>query len=200
MGNVKSVHNALNYLGHDVKISNNEDVIKESTHIILPGVGAFGDALNNLKKNNLIPILSKLVIDEKKPFLGICLGMQLLANTGEEYGIHEGLGWIDGDVKKFDIKKRDFPIPHVGWNDIKVEQEHIIFNKLSNFNTYYFSHSYHFICKNKENVLASCEYGIEFTSAIMKENIVGIQFHPEKSHENGLQLLDNFANWRPDRC
>ena len=198
MGNVRSVYNALQFVGQDAVISSVPRDIKEASHIILPGVGAFGDAMNNLRNSNLIETLNREVLERGKPFLGICLGMQLLAKIGYEYGQHQGLRWLDAEVVKFDTDDKDLKIPHVGWNNIEFRREHPLFAKLSeNHADFYFVHSFHVQCMDKSNIAASCEYGYTFTAAVCQNNIFGTQFHPEKSQENGIQLLENFANWRP---
>ena len=189
-GNVGSVFNVLNFLGYTVKVSNLADDIKNCSHIILPGVGAFGSAMEKIK--NLIPIniLEEEVFKNRKPFLGICVGMQVLAEKGEEFGDHSGLGWIPGKVVK--INARELPTPHIGWNDIKIIKDSPLFYGLSDILDFYFVHSFVFEVKNKENILAQTEYGTFFNSMISKDNIFGIQFHPEKSQKAGQLILKNF--------
>ena len=198
MGNLRSVINAFQYLGEDVVIALKPADLDEASHIVLPGVGAFADAMDNLRKSDLIGALSQQVFENRKPFLGICLGMQLLAKVGHEYGKHFGLGWIDAEVVKFEFENKRLKIPHVGWNDIYPQRNHPLFIKLNRRHaTFYFVHSYYLECAKDENIAATCEYGNEFTAAVWRDNIFGTQFHPEKSQENGLQLLENFINWRP---
>lgn len=198
MGNTKSVFNALSYLGEDAIITLDPHKIKDASHIILPGVGAFGNAMDNLKKRGLIDILNKQVIEKYKPFLGICLGLELLAKRSYEHGLHEGLGWVDGEVKKFILEGNTLKLPHMGWNDIIPKIKHPFFAKLGeNCFTFYFVHSYHINCNDSKNIAATCEYGYEFPSVIIKENIIATQFHPEKSQDNGVQLLKNFVEWKP---
>ena len=194
MGNVGSVKNALEFLGEKALISSNPGDLEKASHIILPGVGSFGDGINNLKRSGLVEVLEKEVLKNKKPFLGICLGMQLLAEEGEEGGLHRGLGWIAGKVRHFKVDSKDFRIPHVGWNDIFPKENQELFKGISS-QIFYFVHSYFLEPKDKSVVAAVCRYGEEFTAAIQKDNIFGTQFHPEKSQKSGLMLLKNFINY-----
>jgi imidazole glycerol-phosphate synthase subunit HisH len=195
MGNVQSMLNAVEYIGRDALVTEDPGKLDSCSHIILPGVGAFGDAMGNLKKRDLVAVLQKLVMEKKKPFLGVCLGMQLLGKSSEEHGSHKGLGWIDAEIKAFK-KVPGIKVPHVGWNDIKIRTSHPVFADLKQEHlTFYFVHSFHMVCQNKEDIAATCDYSGDFTAAIIKDNIVGTQFHPEKSQDNGLQLLGNFLKW-----
>lgn len=195
MGNTLSVKKAFEFLGSEVLVSNKAADIKKASHLVLPGVGAFGQGMKNLKRLNLPVILKRETIIGKKPFLGICLGLQLLAKNSEEFGFHRGLGWLDASVKKFDFKKDKLKIPHVGWNNIKIKKRHFLFKGLKQNPEFYFTHSYHLICRRKENIKAVCHYGIEFTAAVGRENIFAVQFHPEKSQNAGLKIFKNFLNW-----
>lgn len=191
MGNVGSVKNALRFLGAEVMVSRAPEDIKKAMHIILPGVGAFGDGIKKLNEFNLPNILQEEVLDKKKPFLGICLGMQMLAESGEEGGIHKGLGWIKGNTRRFRINEDKFRLPHVGWNDVISQGRATLFREITT-PTFYFVHSY-FLEPSEENVVAAvCDYGETFSAAIEKDNIFGVQFHPEKSQKDGLALLRNF--------
>lgn len=191
MGNTHSIMNALSYLGYSkVKISSSESEIKSSQAYILPGVGAFDNAAKNLRDRNLDRILGEEVLVKKKPILGICLGMQLLASVSEENGNHEGLNWIPGTVKKI-VTQNHLPVPHVGWNDVTVDHSEPIFKRNSNHVNFYFDHSYHFECESKF-ISSWCDYGIRVTASVQKENIFGVQFHPEKSHISGLKLFRSF--------
>jgi len=197
MGNVRSVFNALNYIGEEPVITADPKLISESSHLVLPGVGAFGDAVSNLVERNLVDILDCEVNKKGKPLLGICLGLQMLAKSSTEHGNNYGLGWFDAEVVKFP-KDYGIKIPHMGWNEIILEIEHPVFANLSKGKLdFYFVHSYYVICNQVKNIAASCNYGINFTAAIYRDNIIATQFHPEKSHDNGIQLLENFVNWRP---
>jgi len=176
----------------DVIISNNLNHIKNSSHIILPGQGAFDTCMKGLSTiPGMIEELSRFAVEEKKPFLGICVGMQLLATDSEENGKHSGLGWIEGHIKK--LPSKNIKMPHMGWNTIKVKNK----GKKTiqpQETDYYFVHSYYFECNKEENVLAETLYGINFASIVNKENIYGVQFHPEKSSTQGLNILKDFIN------
>lgn len=192
MGNLGSIKNMLKKIGVESEITNNKALIEKTEKIILPGVGHFDKAMRNLKELNLIEVLNRKAIIEKVPVLGICLGMQILASDSEE-GNEKGLGWVDGNVVKFNIDKK-LKIPHMGWNTIEVKREnHSLFHNKYPETRFYFVHSYHFKCNHVLNILCTTNYGIEFTSAVCKDNIIGVQFHPEKSHKFGMRLLENFA-------
>tara|TARA_B100000029_G_scaffold51006_1_gene46408 strand:- start:1606 stop:2226 length:621 start_codon:yes stop_codon:yes gene_type:complete len=194
-GNLQSAYKALEKVSNKKKIivtSNSKELLKVDK-IVLPGVGSFSDCMNGLKNiSGMIDILNEVVINKKKPFLGICVGMQLLATEGKEKGNYKGLGWIKGKVVKIK-KNKKIKIPHMGWNTVKVISKHPIINK-KKFESY-FVHSYNFICKNKENVLATCNYSQNITAIIGRENIIGTQFHPEKSQKSGLEFLKKFVSW-----
>ena len=183
------VTNEIN-LESKVLISNNLNDIKNSTHIVLPGQGAFSTCMNGIKKKpGLIEELYNFAMVKKKPFLGICVGMQMLATHSEENGYHKGLGWIDGIIKTLRVK--DLKIPHMGWNTVKSLRKNKLISSISD---YYFVHSYYFDCKKNENILAETQYGMSFASIVEKENIYGVQFHPEKSSSQGLNLIKNFIS------
>lgn len=193
IGNVHSVYNSIKALGYKkILISDKPKEIKESDVLILPGVGAFETCINNLKERRLLDILNKEVLIEKKPILGICVGMQLLATKSEENGNHLGLGWIDGTVKKLIIPP-NLKVPHVGWNNIKIKPRSPLFSNNDQNTNFYFDHSYHFECEEK-NIIGVCDYGIKVTAAVQKNNIYGVQFHPEKSQTSGLKLFRGFLN------
>jgi len=194
MGNIFSVTKKLNRLKIDSCVSSSQDEILSADKIILPGVGHFGKAMENLKKLNLIDVLNHEVLIKKKPILGICLGMQLMANKSEEGNV-EGLGWIDANVVKFNItNKLKYKVPHTGWNQISISKESKLMHNIPNFSEFYFVHSYHFKTNNSIDILNETEYESKFVSAIEKENIYGVQYHPEKSHDVGELLLKNFVN------
>ena len=179
----------INEFDADVNISGNPNVIKKSSHLVLPGQGAFGTCILGLKKiPGMIEVINEFTVEKKKPFFGICVGMQLLADNSEENGSHKGLGWIDGTIKKLPSNK--LKMPHMGWNSIKLLDGGFQIKPIET--DYYFVHSYYFDCKNKENILAETNYGINFPSIINKENIYGVQFHPEKSSDQGLHIIKNF--------
>ncbi len=200
MGNLRSVENALNFLGvSSVEIIENPEQLDNAERIILPGVGAFATAMIQLKKNGMAEALTENVISKKKPFLGICLGMQLIAKVSHENGIHKGLGWIDAEIRSLkDIT--DSRVPHIGWNDIRVNRKNDLMNGIDDTADFYFVHGYHVHCKDKQLPLLTCNYGSDFTAALQVNNIFATQFHPEKSQKNGLKLLENFINWRPDNA
>lgn len=189
MGNLKSVQNALNYLKIKNQVTNSYEEIVNSKKLILPGVGSFSKAMEELNRHNLIPILKEEITIKKKPILGICLGMQLLSDWGEE-GDCKGLGFLPGKVKKFEVGEKK--IPHVGFNNVTFKKSNPLFKGINNNSDYYFVHSYHFSTWKTENILGETEYGINFVSSVNFENIYGVQFHPEKSQKNGLKLLNNF--------
>lgn len=193
MGNLKSVYKAFEKCGAKVIITNDAKTIKESSKIVLPGVGAFGDGITNLQNLGLVDILTQEVIENKKYFLGICLGMQLVATKGTENGNFDGLNWIDGEVIKFDFSKenKNLKTPHVGWNNVSYTKNDLLFDGIDDCSDFYFVHSYHF-CVNEDVVLSTTDYGMDFVSSIKKENIYACQFHPEKSQQVGLQLISNF--------
>lgn len=193
IGNTHSVSNAIKYLGYkNIIISDDEKKIQKADALILPGVGAFEECISNLKNRKLDIILNEAVIITKKPILGICVGMQLLATCSEENGLHNGLDWIKGAVKKIIVPK-PLAVPHVGWNDVITMNENILFNRNIENSNFYFDHSYHFVCDEKY-IAGYCDYGTRITAAVQRENIFGVQFHPEKSQTNGLKLFRSFFN------
>lgn len=195
MGNVHSVFKSFETTGEEVLISHKKEDLQKAEAIILPGVGAFGVGMKNLHKLELIDGLREEVIKKKKPFLGICLGMQLLAEESEEFGKHQGLGWISAKVKKFDFPTSFLRVPHVGWNTLLIERENLLFKSLKKSPDFYFVHSYFMDCYDPENVIAKCDYGGLFTAAVQEGNIFGVQFHPEKSQNSGLRVVQNFVDY-----
>lgn len=193
VGNFQSVANALRFLGYQFLVSGDPRDITQADVYILPGVGAFSEAMKNLESRGIIQVLEKEVLEKKKPLLGICLGMQVLAQDSEEFGYHKGLGWIEGHVVRF-AEKEGFTIPHVGWNTISIMKKDPLFTRIEGEPNYYFDHSYYFLCDQKY-VLAQCHYITSFASAVQKENIFGLQFHPEKSQTAGLKLFRGFFEY-----
>ncbi|WP_202882174.1 imidazole glycerol phosphate synthase subunit HisH [Candidatus Manganitrophus noduliformans] len=192
MGNVGSIQNMLKHLGVESVISSQISEIQSADKLILSGVGAFDTAVKNIHERNLLPALNHRVLKEKKPVLGICLGMQLLTQRSEE-GKLAGLGWIEGETIRFKLDgSQKLKVPHMGWNPVAVQKESPLFQEMPAEPRFYFVHSYHVVCK-KEDALCTTHHGYDFVSAVEKENIYGTQFHPEKSHKFGLQLLKNFA-------
>ena len=194
IGNIKSIQNAFERLDLPAPpLSKNIDELKAASALILPGVGAFSSCIKKLEQFELINCLNDLVLKEKKPILGICVGMQLMADFSKEGGLHKGLGWIPGEVNRLDLNS-DFNVPHVGWNNVKISDNRTIFSKIKNKTHFYFDHSYHFVCDPKY-VLASTNYDIEITVAVQSQNIFGVQFHPEKSANAGLKLFRSFTKY-----
>lgn len=192
MGNLASVQNAFAKLGEETKIESVPAKFKEYDKLILPGVGAFGDAMEHLRQRDMIDAIKEYAKSEK-PMLGICLGMQLLFESSEEFGKHEGLGLIKGKVTAFDSSKFSEPlkIPHMGWNRM-FTTDHPLFQNLDEEHYLYFVHTFHVNCENEADIIGRTNYGYEFTSAVAYKNIMGIQPHPEKSHDNGMKILENF--------
>ncbi len=192
MGNLNSVKKVLERMKTNVVVSSNPKDIAESDKLILPGVGHFAKAMSNLKKLNLLDTLHDSVLVKKKPILGICLGMQLLAKKSEE-GNAEGLGWIDAEVVRFRVSdKMKYKIPHMGWNRIHLKNDGLLMKNIPDLSEFYFVHSYYVKLKNESDLLNETEYDFIFTSAVEKENIFGVQYHPEKSHDTGAQVIKNF--------
>jgi glutamine amidotransferase len=195
-GNLQSVLNALDKIKTPstiVQITSDPRNLKSATHIILPGVGAFGDCISSLNAiEGMNKELKTQVLENKKPFLGICVGMQLLADLGLEHGKNAGLGFIAGDVIEIDNQIETLKVPHMGWNNINIHKSHPILDGINDDEHFYFVHSFHFVVENKENIVATVNYGQKITAIIAKENIVATQFHPEKSSAAGLKILQNF--------
>lgn len=194
MGNIASISNMISKAGGKTRICSKPDELHEATAIVLPGVGSFDNIMSKLSTLNFIEILRQKVIKEKVPYLGICLGMQILFQNCEE-GTLPGMGWLKGDVIKFNFMKfnsMSLKTPHMGWNLIKPINYQSLYSNLEKEARYYFLHSYHVKCNDESDVLATCNYGYDFTCSVNKENIWGAQFHPEKSHRFGVQFFKNF--------
>lgn len=192
MGNLASVKNAFKVLGHEAVVESDPDKFHTYDKLILPGVGAFGDAMEHLRARQMDEAI-KAYAKGGDPMLGICLGMQLLFESSQEFGHTEGLGLIKGHVQAFDTTRFSHPlkVPHMGWNRM-FTKEHPLFNNLDDEHYLYFVHSFHAVCEDPANTIGRTEYGYSFTSAVANDNVMGIQPHPEKSHKNGLQILENF--------
>jgi glutamine amidotransferase len=192
MGNLGSIENMFKRIGVSVEITSSTEEIERAKKILLPGVGAFDAAVNKIDKLNLRDLLVHKANVEKVPFLGICLGMQLLTNSSEE-GTLKGLGLIDAETLKFRFEDNNLKVPHMGWNFVKRINDSPIVDLFTDDYRFYFVHSYYVQCSNKTNIIMQTEYGFKFDSIINRENIFGAQFHPEKSHKYGMQLLENFS-------
>ena len=203
-GNIRSVfksfEKAASLVSSKVKIKviNKCEELEELEKIVLPGVGAFADCMQGLKnKPGLLDVIKRKVLEEKKPFLGICVGMQLLANSSSEYGHTEGLSWIDGEVNSIKIIQKNIKIPHMGWNSILFDSDHSLLKNIKKDEDFYFVHSYKFNVQNNDFVIAKTKYGSDITAIVLKDNILGTQFHPEKSQVAGIQFIKNFIEWSP---
>ena len=191
LGNLGSISNMLKVIGEKSKITNDKDIITKSDGIILPGVGAFDAGMSRLNDTGLAETV-KSEADKGKPVLGICLGMQLLGRKSEE-GSLQGLSLIPFECKKFSFSDDNLKIPHMGWDVVTFQKDHPVLSGLTGKQRYYFVHSYHAVCNSTESVLMTCDYGYEFAAAVVKDNVIGVQFHPEKSHDFGMALLENFV-------
>lgn len=194
LGNINAFVNVYKKLGIELKIALSANDLTGATKIILPGVGSFDYAMSRLNASGMRQTIDRMVLQEGIPVLGICVGMQMLARSSDE-GILPGLGYIDGVVRKFDASKMTVKLnlPHMGWNDVTPLPGSKLFENLEDHPIFYFLHSYYFECNNPGDSIAKADYGIEFDCAVNHDNIYGVQFHPEKSHQYGIQLLRNFA-------
>ena len=194
MGNLGSIANMLRKVGADALVSSDAAVIEKAEKLILPGVGAFDNGVKNLAERDLVSLLNTQVLQRKKPILGLCLGMQLFTKSSEE-GRMPGLGWIDAQTARFrfDGANSGLKVPHMGWNTLEVCQPHSLLASVDPNARFYFVHSYYVLCGDNRNILAKTHYGVDFASVISQDNIMGAQFHPEKSHKFGMALLKNFA-------
>jgi len=193
MGNIGSLLNMIKKVGGEAKVSSDLDEIRSAKKIILPGVGSFDNGMKNLNEGGFSQILTRKVVNERVPFLGVCLGMQLLSKGSEE-GKLPGLGWFDAKTVKFkfDSENEKLKIPHMGWNNIEIKRKGNIYEDMYEESSFYFVHSYHIVCEKPEDILSTTFYGNEFVSSINKDNIYATQFHPEKSHKFGMKLMHNF--------
>jgi imidazole glycerol-phosphate synthase subunit HisH len=193
MGNLRSVQKALNRINIDAFITSDIEKIISADKLILPGVGQFKNAMKKLNDLGLIDVLNRKVIEEKTPVLGICLGMQLFTNHSEE-GDCNGLGYVNATTIKFRIEKSNYKIPHIGWNSVSFIKDCLFDDEIYSKESFYFVHSYHVRCNDESDIIGTTDYGYIFTSAIRKNNIIGVQFHPEKSFSAGLSLLKKFCS------
>lgn len=201
-GNLRSAEKALaraaadHATGHEIVVTSDPDVVAKAERIVLPGVGAFADCMRGLSAvDGMVDALNRSVIENAKPFLGICVGMQLMARVGREFGDTSGLGWIDGEVVRLAPNDAELKIPHMGWNELHIATPHPVLNGIDEGAHAYFVHS--FELRARDHVLATTEYGGAVTAIVGRDNLVGTQFHPEKSQAVGLHLLANFLAWRP---
>ena len=196
MGNLGSIANILRKVGAEAVVSADANVIGEATKLILPGVGAFDEGMKNIGTLGLREVLDRRVLRNRVPTLGICLGMQLMARRSEE-GESPGLGWIAGDVKRFRFapEQAKLKVPHMGWNTVKAQKRSPLFDGFAEPPRFYFVHSYYIVCDDAGDVLATASYGGDFTAAVQKGNLMGVQFHPEKSHKFGMALFRNFVEY-----
>jgi glutamine amidotransferase len=197
MGNLRSVRNALEMLGAEVKICAVPEDLEDVERIYLPGVGAFRDCMANLKQRGFAQALEGAVLRQGKPIIGVCLGMQAMARKSFEGGEYEGLGWIDADVVRLEPNDPSLRVPQIGWNEVNYRHDSPFFAGLSPAPNFYFVHSYYLEVNDPALVDATCDYGNIVTAAIRKNNIFATQFHPEKSQDNGLRLIANFLQWNP---
>jgi imidazole glycerol-phosphate synthase subunit HisH len=201
-GNLRSAEKALaraaseHGSGHEIVVTSNPDVVAGAERIVLPGVGAFADCMRGLSSvHGMVEALNRAVIENATPFLGICVGMQLMARVGREFGDTPGLGWIDGEVVRLTPSDPALKIPHMGWNELHIAQTHPVLSGIDEGSHAYFVHS--FELRAKDHVLATTDYGGAVTAMVGRDNLVGTQFHPEKSQAVGLRLLANFLGWNP---
>ena len=203
-GNLRSAAKALEVAvsninkSYKIVVTSDPKIIKQSDKIVLPGQGSFRDCYSSIKKiSGLNETLNEFVLVKKKPIFGICVGMQLFAKTGYESAETKGFGWIDAEVRKINNINKKIKLPHMGWNEIELKKDCFLFSNIKNKSHVYFIHSYEFMTKQKDYVVATTNYGNSIIVSVEKENIVGTQFHPEKSQKNGLRVLENFLNWKP---
>lgn len=198
LGNLASIKNMLKRIGKESTISSDPDIIQKASKLILPGIGAFAEGMKNIKALGLEPVLNEMVVEKKTPVLGICLGMQLLSRFSEEGNV-QGLGWIEGDTKRFQLEAEEYQsmnlkVPLMGWQEVTLKKGSPLFAEMHEEPRFYFVHTYHMVCDQPEDVLLSATHGYEFACGVESENVIGVQFHPEKSHKFGMKLLENFVN------
>ncbi|MDB4045013.1 imidazole glycerol phosphate synthase subunit HisH [Amylibacter sp.] len=201
-GNLRSAEKSFQLMSEElnlgkVKVSNKPEDVVNADRVVLPGVGAFADCKHELSSIMGLYEAIEAHVKTGKPFMGICVGMQMMATCGHEHGYHEGFNWIKGDVKIMEPNDKNLKIPHMGWNNLNILNSHPVFNNINENDHVYFVHSYHFEVENNNTLLANVDYGGKITAAVAHENIIGTQFHPEKSQSVGLQIIKNFLQWNP---
>jgi glutamine amidotransferase len=197
VNNLLSICNALEMAGANLEICRTPEELANADRIVLPGVGAYRDCINGLKNQGFIPMLNKLSLQDKKPTIGICVGMQMMARKSYEGGEYEGLGWFEADVVRIQTDDPKIRVPQIGWNSTTFRANEPLAKGLPPNPDLYYVHSYYLKCDNAENIAATCDYGVQVTSSVRKGNIVATQFHPEKSQDFGLRILENFLSWIP---
>lgn len=197
MGNLFSVHHALEMVGAVVRICRHPGELDDAERIVLPGVGAFRDCIANLEMKGFVEALERSVLEKGKPLFGICLGMQVLARKSFEGGEYKGFGWFEADVVRLAPGDPSWRVPQIGWNDVEYRSDSPLFNGVPSRPDFYFVHSYYMKCDEQNDIDAVCDYGGPVTAAVRKNNVFATQFHPEKSQDYGLKILENFLKWNP---
>ncbi|MFZ2301364.1 MAG: imidazole glycerol phosphate synthase subunit HisH [Gallionella sp.] len=197
MGNLASVRRAFEDIGADAYIANHPDDLDKADRVVLPGVGAFAEGMRYLREGGWVEVLQDVVIRQRRPMMGICLGMQMLASVGHEGGLTGGLGFIPGEIKRLDMLGCKLRIPHVGWNEVEYKTSDALFREIPDLSDFYFVHSFVFESENDKHLMATTRYGCTFAAVVKKDNVYGCQFHPEKSSKAGRQLLKNFMVCAP---
>ena len=200
MGNIRSVANAVEALGYESRVADEPRDLAGASHLILPGVGAFGDGMRSLRAGGWVDALEEQVLRQGKPFLGICLGMQFLATAGTEHGTHAGLDWIHGEVRRLTPGDPQFRVPHIGWDDVRPTRRDGLFSGLGETEVFYFVHSYVLVPDDLSLMSGECDYGVSFAASVEMDNVWAVQFHPEKSQRAGLAVLRNYLETGADTC
>lgn len=198
MGNLRSMAKAIEHVGGEPVVTSNAGDLRDAERIVLPGVGAFGESIANLTATGLVDVLEEEVLEKGKPFLGVCVGMQLLGRESVEHGRHAGLGWLDAAVLPIEFTRPELRVPHTGWNEIEVVAGHDgPLGRVRPHEAFYFNHSFHVVPEDKSLVAAQCEHGAQIVAAVARDNLLAVQFHPEKSQQAGLEFLADFLVWEP---
>jgi glutamine amidotransferase len=199
MGNMRSIRNALRVMTKDVTTVSDGGELGSPNAVVVPGVGSFADGMANLRQRGFIEPLTELVVDEKTPYLGICLGLQFVADHSTERGVHDGLGWINGEVTRLQPESEEFRVPHMGWNNVEIRsnEDEVLYKEFESSGTFYFVHSYHLSPETTDNshITSTSWHGTDVTASIRQDNIFGVQFHPEKSQATGIKVIENFVDY-----